>query len=197
MKTRIFIADDHQIVIDGLKLLLNSNDDFVVVGSATDGLEAIDGITKLTPDVALLDLRMSGKDGIQIIRHLQSIRSKTKCIIMSMHGERRFVIDAKNYGAKGYLLKNAGMNELFDALYKVKNGGQSFNKEMDLNETEQRILTPRELEIVGLIVQEHTTNQIAEILSLETHRKNILRKTGAKNLAGLVKFMLDHSHRID
>lgn len=199
MKTRIVIADDHQMVIDGLQLLLKNNQDLSVVGTATDGDHALAMIRELKPDIALLDLRMPGKDGLQVTRYLHDHHILTRVIIISMHGDKRFINDARNYGAFGYLLKNAGMNELFVAISEVSNGRTYFTKAKDEGtDTQAGELTPREKEIIGLIINQQTTMQIADKLHLshytvETHRKNILRKTGAKNLAGLVKYAYDNN----
>lgn len=199
MKTKIIIADDHQMVIDGLQLLLNRNDDFCVAGTATNGTKALELILSLKPQIALLDLRMPEKDGLQITRYLHDNKVATQTIIMSMHGDKRYITDAKNYGARGYILKNAGMQELYTAINEVIKGATYFvSPKQELHTKNPAELTPRELDVINLIINEHTTLQIAEQLHLshytvETHRKNILRKTGAKNLAGLVKFAVDNN----
>ncbi|MES2689359.1 MAG: response regulator transcription factor [Bacteroidota bacterium] len=199
MKTKIIIADDHQMVIDGLQLLLNRNDEFCVAGTATNGTKALELILSLKPQVALLDLRMPEKDGLQVTRYLHDNEIPTQTIIMSMHGDKRYITDAKNYGARGYILKNAGMHELYLAINEVIKGATYFvSPKQELHAKNPAELTPRELDVINLIINEHTTLQIAEQLHLshytvETHRKNILRKTGAKNLAGLVKFAIDNN----
>lgn len=197
----IFIADDHQIVIDGLQLLLNDNDRFKIIGSANDGETALKHIIKLNPDVVLLDLKMPEKDGLQVILHLKNQGITSKIIMLSMHGDRRFIIDAKHYGADAFLLKNVGKAELILTIEKVLNGEQVFTKFPELSSNDNSVLTPRELEVIELIVNGLTSNQIAESLNLshytiETHRKNIVRKTGAKNSASLVKYVMDHKINI-
>jgi DNA-binding NarL/FixJ family response regulator len=193
----IFLADDHQIVIDGLTLLLKNEDQIIIVGSATNGDSALEEIQKLKPDIALIDLRMPGKDGLQIIRSLHS-KIGTKFIILSMHNDRRYINDAQNYGAFGYLMKNTGKKELLEAIYQVWKGEKCFPviKTAD-KQKNATFLTPRELDVLRLIINELTSQEIAEKLSLsqytvDTHRKSIYKKTSAKNLIGLVKYAIEH-----
>ena len=117
MKKRVsvYLADDHQIVIDGLQLLLSSNADLVVIGSANDGETAAREIKILNPDVAILDMRMPGLNGLQVIQQLVKTVA-TRFIILSMHNDKRYVIDAQNAGASGYLLKDTGKKEMMDCI---------------------------------------------------------------------------------
>jgi len=197
----IYIADDHQIVIDGLMLLLKNEEGISIIGYSNNGQKAFEDILSLKPDIALLDLRMPDKEGMEVIRSLAG-KSKTKCIILSMHSDKRYINDAANYGAYGYLLKNTNKNELIKTIRKVASGEKCFPTIDIVKDKAKLFLTPRELDIFKLILREFTSQQIADKFSLShftvsTHRKNILKKTGMKNIAGLLKFAMDHNINID
>lgn len=188
------MADDHQIVVDGIRQLLQDCEDILFVGSNIDGFIACDEIIKLKPDIALIDLRMPGKDGLQIIN---SVKKEIDCkmVILSMYAESRFINDARKYGADGYLLKNIGRAELMSTLHLIYGGQKIFHKPINEEElNEQVFITPREKDVILLIIEGLNTNQISEKLNLSietvrTHRKNIMRKTNAGNVAGLIKFI--------
>ncbi|KAA5535109.1 response regulator transcription factor [Taibaiella lutea] len=195
--TDLYLADDHQIIIDGLKLLISNNPKIRIVGSATNGDTAYTEILQKKPDIAIIDLRMPGQGGLELINSLKK-HVETRFIILSMHNDKRYITDAINYGAAGYIVKNTGKSELMTCLDKVMSGGQFFtdisgNKPQD----KKMMFTPRELDIIRLIIAELTTNDIAKQLYLspytvETHRKNICRKAGAKTVIGLLKYMQDN-----
>lgn len=192
----IYLADDHQIIIDGLTLLLKNEPNLVIVGNSTDGQIAFEEILNSKPDIALIDIKMPNKDGLDLIKNLKG-KVKTKFIIVSMHNEKRYVNDAINYGALGYLLKNAGKDELLKTIFSVLKGDKCFPIFKPLVQSKKTFLTPRELDILQLIIKEYSSQEIAKKLSLsqytiDTHRKNILKKTGAKNSAGLVKYAIDN-----
>jgi two-component system nitrate/nitrite response regulator NarL len=202
MKTSIYIADDHQIVIDGLMLLMRNEEQFIIAGIANDGEKAIEEITKYKPHIALLDLRMPKKDGLEVIRYIKEKQLPTKVIILSMHGDRRYINEARTLGADGYLLKNAGKQELLKAIEEVLNGKTYFTQLKEEENTQTNLLTPREMDVLRLLVNEQTNAQIAASLKLslftiETHRRNIMKKIGAKNTAGLIKFAIDQQIPID
>lgn len=193
---RIYLADDHQIVLDGLILLLKDEPGILLCGSATDGEKAWEELQQCKPDIALLDLRMPGRDGLQLLRLLKH-ELGGKCVILSMHSDKRYVTDAMNYGADGYLLKNTGRAELLACIRQVMAGEKVFPTLKPERDTQESLfLSPRELDVLKLVLNEYTSQQIADKLSLspytvDTHRKNILRKTGARNLAGLVKYAME------
>jgi DNA-binding NarL/FixJ family response regulator len=196
--TTIYIADDHQIIIDGISLLLKNEPGLTICGASTSGMQAMEDIRKIRPDIAIIDLRMPDKDGISIVRSFKG-RLATRFLILSMHTDKRFINDAINYGADGYLLKHAGKNEMVAAIHAVLAGEKYFPGPL-LNNPEKQaaFLSPREIDIFNLVINGHTSQMIAEKLSLshytvDTHRKNILRKTGAKNIAGLLKYAVDHN----
>jgi DNA-binding NarL/FixJ family response regulator len=202
MKKTIYIADDHQIVIDGLMLLMRNEDQYIIAGTANNGQTALDDITRLKPDIALIDLRMPEKDGLLVTRLVKEHHLPTKMIILSMHGDKRYINDARNFGADGYLLKNTGKQELLNAIEEVLKGKTYFTSAKEDDNPQTHLLTPRELDVLKLLVNEQTNGQIAEklrlsLFTIETHRKNIMKKVGAKNIAGLIKFALEQHITID
>lgn len=193
----IYLADDHQIVIDGLSLLLKNEVDICIVGFATNGLKAYNDIVSLKPDIALIDLRMPDMEGMEIIKSLIN-KTNTKFIILSMHQERRLLIDAMNYNAYAYLLKNVGQKELLETIYKVANNEKVIDKNPLLKVQEKTFLSPREMDVLKLILQGKKTAQIAEMMNLSlftvgTHRKNLMKKAGVINAAELFVWAEKHN----
>ncbi|MCF8447792.1 MAG: response regulator transcription factor, partial [Bacteroidia bacterium] len=156
-----------------------------------NGLEAEQDILQKEPDIALLDIRMPGKDGLKITQNLFHLQSPTKVIILSMYEDIRYINDAKNFGAYGYLLKNTCREEFLEAIHLVQTGKKIFHK-IEAKQTKELIfLTPREKDIIKELSHGKTNQEIADELSLSvqtvmTHRKNIRAKTGTKNLANLL-----------
>jgi len=193
----LYIADDHQIVIDGLSLLLKSEDKINIIGTAGNGQKAYDDIISLKPDIALLDLRMPEKDGLDVLKGLL-LKSETRVIILSMQMERRVMVDAMNYNAYAYLHKNVGKQELIETIYKVNNGEKVINNNKKITEkVVKTFLSPRETDVLKLILSGQSTVEIGEKLGLSTftvgtHRKNILKKTKANNITNLMKWAVDN-----
>lgn len=194
----LYLADDHQIVIDGLKLLIGNEDNIRIIGSANDGATAFTDIINKKPDLALLDLRMPGMDGLELIYKLNKSIAPTKLIILSMHGNPREIKDAIVGGASGYLLKNSGKTILMDCLNAVIKGGSYFPT-LPKNKpgTSRQSFTPRESEILKLVLEGQTSGDIADQLCLsrltvDVHRKNICRKAGTTTPLGLKKFVDDN-----
>jgi len=190
----LYLADDHQIVVDGVKLLVSSEESMKIIGSSTNGQIAYNELLLMKPDIALIDLRMPGLDGLEIVCKLSRV-IRTKFIILSMHNNKRYQIDAQAGGAFGYLLKTFGKAELIDCISQVVNGGRYFPTLLEASD--KSLFTPREFEILKLVIDEFTTVQIAEQLSLspltvETHRKNIGRKTSTNTVLGLIKFLQEN-----
>lgn len=194
----IYLADDHQIIIDGLKLLISDETSMKVVGYANDGDKACKDIQAWKPDVAIVDLRMPGMSGLDIILKLSRVLEHTKFIILSMHDQKREIKDAMKGGAAGYLLKNAGKAELMKCLSVVLSGEPYFPNLPVVKEiTEKALFTPRELDIVRLVIKGYTTNRIADELCLskhtvDVHRKNIGRKTNTSTPLALKDFIHDN-----
>jgi DNA-binding NarL/FixJ family response regulator len=206
---KVFIVDDHKMVIEGLMLLLQNQQDINVVGFALSGEEALKQIKVIRPDVILMDINMPGLNGIETTKRLLSIDPKAKIIAISMHKETSLIKLMVSQGAKGYVLKNAGQQEVIEAITSIHSGKRYFDEtvnEIIINsvtnqssEKENQVipkLSRREKEVLRLIMDECTTQEIAEKLfisfgTVETHRRNMLIKTGARNTVGLVKMALD------
>jgi two-component system nitrate/nitrite response regulator NarL len=194
----IYLADDHQIVIDGLKLLIGGEPLMKVVGAATNGDTAGEEILIKRPDIALVDLMMPGLDGLQLISMLRKVAVGTKFVVLSMDDSQRSMRDAMSYGASGYLLKNAGKMELTKCLSLVMQGEQYFPNLRTGKNLNNSLFTPKESEIIRMVLKNLTTAEIADELTLSphtvtVHRKNIARKTNTKTPLGLKKFLEENS----
>ncbi len=197
---KIFLTDDHAILLGGLIKILSSEDDLEVVGSAQTAQETYDKLTRVTPDLLITDYNLPDGDGLEIIRTVKRKYPSVKILILSMHDESHLVQEILKEGVEGYMLKKDSHNELLSAVRAIKNGDVYLSSDINkllirgLNDSgEQKLLTDREREILKLIAKEYTNKNIAEELfiserTVETHRKNIFRKTGTNNLVGLIKY---------
>jgi DNA-binding NarL/FixJ family response regulator len=210
-KINILIADDHQMFVDGLKRLLLTRPEFSIVGEAYDGFGAISLIEQNQVDILILDINMPGLDGMEVTRQVSRRFPAVKILILSMYTESTFATELLGQGACGYLIKNTGKDELFEAIHSVMENGHyvsktALNKPLTLPPSlpakedlgKQFNLTKRETEILKLLVLGKTSPEIAEnlylaIYTVDTHRKNLLRKLNVKNTAGLVRFAIAHS----
>jgi two-component system, NarL family, nitrate/nitrite response regulator NarL len=206
-KITLGIVDDHQIVIDGLKALLHGHDQFEVVIESTQPAEIISLLEKKTIDILLTDVMMPVMNGAELSKAVHQQFPGIKILALSMSGQGDLVnqmIDDADIS--GYVLKNIGKQELVKALEKISAGGIYFSDEVlhemsrdseRKKENEEAHLTAREIEIVQLIEKEMSNKQIAEKLflserTIETHRKNIFRKTNTSSVIGLVKYAYEH-----
>lgn len=204
---RVFIVDDHQVVIDGLSSILSEDDNIEVCGTAQNGKEALHQLESVSPDVLLLDINMPEMDGIEVIKALRVKAYETKVLVLTMHNNPQFTKQLIHLEVEGCLLKNAGKKELIYAINGINNGGKYFGEDVtttllaDVKRVEDVVekvqLTKREVEIIRLIASEFTTNEIAVELAIsshtvDTHRKNIVNKLAVKNTAGLVKFAIEN-----
>lgn len=206
-RIRLGIVDDHQIVIDGLKSLLHGHDQFEVAFESTQPLEVTGLLTKKTIDILLTDVMMPGLNGAELAKAVHEQFPDIKILALSMSGQGDLVnqmIDDADIS--GYVLKNIGKKELIRALEKISGGGIYFSEEVleemthaseKKKESTEVNLTAREIEIIRLIEKEMSNRQIAEQLFLsertvETHRKNIFRKTNTASVIGLVKYAYEH-----
>jgi DNA-binding NarL/FixJ family response regulator len=195
----LYLADDHQIIIDGLKQLISSDESIRIIGSANDVETARREITHKKPDLALIDVRMPHeREGLDMILSLRKVVPGTKFIVLSMHSEQYLMRDAINGGASGYLAKNTGKEELSKCLAAVLKGGQYFPALVPAKETRNgSLFTPREIDILKLIQKGHSSQAIADKLflslrTIETHRKNIGRKAGTSKPIELINFLRDN-----
>lgn len=204
---RIFLVDDHQMVIDGISSILADEEEVRVVGTASNGKEALEKIEVDAPDLILLDINMPEMDGIQVVNHLRKNGDHTKVLILTMHNNAQFTKQLSALGVNGCILKNTGKSELLNAIKTIHQGEKYYGKAVtdnllsSMEKTEKAVnkvkLTKREVQIVKLIANEMTTNEIADELSIstltvETHRKNIVSKLNVKNAAGLVRFAFEN-----
>ncbi|MDC8005525.1 response regulator transcription factor [Aureisphaera galaxeae] len=207
---RVFIVDDHKMVIEGLELLLQNEAEIEVVGTALNGEDAIQRIPETQADVVLLDINMPGLNGIDTCKKLLKQHPELKVIAISMHKESSLIKLMLSNGAKGYVLKNAGQEDVVKAITKVYEGKSYLDADVNeivMNSILQQpskqnsnnfpTLSRREKEVLICILDEFTTQEIADKLNIsfgtvETHRRNMLIKTGARNTAGLVRIALEY-----
>lgn len=193
----VLLVDDHRILLEGVKALIQSP--FEVTATASSGKKALDLIKSTEFDVMITDYEMPGIGGKELVRAATIAQPEIRIIVLSMHDDPAVVRDLLRSGVLGYILKKDTHNNLTAALQKVVEGKRFLSDEIaelliHFSEDEDKgVLTSREVEILKLIAKEHSSKQIAEILfiserTVETHRKNILRKTGANNLVGLIKY---------
>lgn len=213
MSIKIFLADDHAIVRDGLRMLLEAQPDLQVIGEASNGRDAVRQVTQLRPDMAILDIAMPELNGLEAARQIRETSQDTQVIILSMHGSTAHVFEALRAGARGYLLKASAGASVVDAVRAVHAGRRylgpeivdrviehSLNQKPEQNgETPDPLarLSPREREVLQLVVEGKSSAEIAEILYLspktvETYRGNLMRKLELQNLPELVKFAIRH-----
>ena len=205
--TKLAIVDDHQIVIDGLRSLLKGHKEYEIILESTRPELLVQELRQHQPDLLLTDVMMPTLSGVDLARQVKKEFPQIKIIALSMNGEGSLVNQMiEESDISGYLLKNIGQTEFLKALEKVAAGGIYFSDEVlqemlkaseRKKETEESHLTNREIEIVRLIEKEYSNKQIAEELFLsertvETHRKNIFRKTKTNSVIGLIKYAYEH-----
>lgn len=210
-KTKILLVDDHVMITEGLKLALNSQKDFKVIGTAHNGLEAIEKVKKLSPDVVLMDINMPQMNGIEAAGIIKIEYPSTKVIMLTMMDNQKFIIDAMSCGIDGYIYKDADIKELVKAIYTVVEGKEYLNQEVtekilsyfsgkkrNFGKTKEiQRITPRELEVIKLVAQGLTSKVVADKLFISEltvikHRKNIIRKLGVKNFTEVVAFAIQN-----
>jgi len=208
-KTKIVIADDHHILLDGLKAMLQKQKDIEVAGLYTNGQELFDELNTTQPAVAIVDINMPGMNGEELTTKIKEFYPAVHVIALSMYDDATHIMDMIEAGVSGYLLKNVNDKELLDAIRMVAGGKMYFSSEVSekittlairqqkkLEQPEEPRLTERELEILKLVAAEYSNAEIASTLfiserTVETHRKNMLRKTNNKTIVGLLKYALE------
>jgi len=205
---RVLLADDHKLLIDGLRSLLEAKGAIEIVGVAQDGLEAVSLCEKLKPDIVLLDISMPRLNGIDSARKILAEAPHTKIIILSMHADSRFVRESLRVGASGYILKESAASEVFDAIRQVSNGELFFSKSLrdqvlreyvdwvrDKGNLTDSPLSAREREVLQLLAEGKSTKDVADLLNLsvktiESHRKQIMDKLDLHSIAELTKYAI-------
>jgi two-component system nitrate/nitrite response regulator NarL len=198
----VFIIDDHQMLIDGIKALLLNESDFKILGEALRSIEAIDHIKKMNIDVVITDINMPEMNGLQFANAIRRIKPEQKILALSMFGDKAVITDMIDAGVKGYVLKNTGKQELITALKLIANGGTYFSGDVakELNRVDESIdkryiLTPREREIVRYVAQGLSHTEIGNKIhisprTVDTHRTNIMRKLEVHSIAELIKIAM-------
>ena len=204
MRTQILLADDHQVVLDGLKALLVGEPDMQVVGQATDGLQVLPKVMELKPEVLVLDLMMPGLNGLEVARQVHDRAPATKVIVLSMHANDAYVVEALRNGASGYVLKQADARALVDAIRAVRAGARYLSPPLSEEKLERwrkdakaapldpyDTLSTREREVLQLAAEGLTSAEIGSRLKIgkrtvETHRANLQRKLNLRTQADLV-----------
>jgi DNA-binding NarL/FixJ family response regulator len=208
LKTRILLADDHTVVRGGLKMVLNAEPDLEVVAEASDGREAVERAVENEVDLAVLDVTMPRMTGLQAAAELGWRRPETKVLMLSMHDNEQYFFEALKAGASGYVLKTAANRDLIEACRATMRGEPFLYPAAvkavmrDFLEAAKRgeeipkdPLTPRELDVVKLIAEGHTSEEIAEILyiskkTVDRHRANMLEKLGMRNRVELTRYAI-------
>lgn len=213
-KIRIHLADDHQVLIDGLTNLLQTVINFEVVGNSQDGVTIYDDIILNSADILVLDISMPKKDGIEVLKEFNQKDHPCKIIILSSYDDLKIIKEVMKLGAKGYLTKKCAGENIIEAIEAVYQGQEYFcdavrekifnsftHNNSDLHKSlyiDNPILSAREVEIISLIALEYSSKEISELLfisthTVETHRKNIMKKLQTKNTIGLVKYALKNN----
>jgi two-component system, NarL family, response regulator NreC len=204
---RIILADDHAVMRRGLRLVLEQQEDFEVVGEASDGREAVNLAETVKPDIAVLDITMPNLNGIEAAHQISARQPGVSTIVLSMHADESFVLRALKAGARGYLLKEAAEGDLINAVRLVSEGKSFFSpivsrmlvedyvrqlQDRDIEDSYE-LLTPREREILQLVAEAKSNKEIAGMLNVslytvETHRSNILEKLNLHSVPELILY---------
>lgn len=197
---KIILVDDHSILLDGLRKLIEEDDMLSVVDALGNVPDAIRSIDRHKPDLVITDYNLGDDDGLGLIQKSRRLQADTKFIVLSMHDEAHLVKEILKEGVNGYVLKKDTKNELLEAIYAVRAGKMYLSNDINAmlvkslyEPDEGKLLTAREREVLHLIAKEYSNRNIAEELfiserTVETHRKNIFRKTKTTSIVGLIKF---------
>jgi DNA-binding NarL/FixJ family response regulator len=209
MPTTIVLADDHQIVRQGLSALLKSVPDLQLLGEASDGRETVRLVERLQPNVLILDLMMPGLNGMEAARQVQKRSPGTRIVVLSMHSNEAYVVEALRAGASAYVLKEAGAGDLVTAIRAASQGRRYLSPPISeqaikeyLNRAEAtpldpyETLTAREREVLQLTAEGHSGSAISERLfisprTVESHRTNLMRKLGVRNQKELIRYAVE------
>lgn len=209
-KIRILLADDHAVLRAGIRALLDMQPDIEVIGEAGDGQQAMARVRELQPDVVLMDIGMPGLDGMAATRQIKADYPKTRVLILTQHENKEYILPALKIGASGYVLKRAEGNELLTAIRAVYAGetfldpsiagvlAEDVRRDVGAPADPFDSLTDREREVLILLAQGKTYQQIAETLfisakTVDYHRANLMRKLGLENRAELTRFAVQRS----
>ena len=212
-KIKVYLADDHQMLIEGMKAIIKTSENFEVVGYSLNGMHLIDQVIHAKADILVMDINMPEKDGIEVLKELSFSKIPFKVIILSSYDDLKLVKEVIKLGARGYITKQSVGESILKALNEVQNGEEYFckimhekilasfshNSNVHKVETLETVnLTERELVIIKLIALEYSGKMISEKLfistnTVETHRKNLLKKLNVKSSIGLVKYAIKNN----
>jgi len=210
MPIKIYIVDDHKVFRDGVASLIKYEEDMEVIGSAGTVQEFMSKIEKKNPDVILMDISIGDDDGTIATKWIKEKRPTIKVLILSMHHEDKYIKKVLEAGANGYLLKDSGTKEMMQAIRTIAKGNSFYSQKISdamvrqllrgnkpKKELKTRTLTPRELEVLKLIAEEKSNQEIADSLfisirTVDTHRRNLLEKLQVKNTVGIVRYAIQH-----
>ncbi len=200
----MILADDHQFLLEGILSILKDESSLAVVATAQNGLELLDAVAKHDPDLVVLDLNMPGYDGLECLKKIKTNFPRVKVLVLSNYSQPELVDEVKKNKAEGYVIKNSSATFLKEAIKGILEGGTNFPDGRQLKPIPDHSyffdeflkkyqLTKREVEIIKMVCREMTTKEIATTLflselTINTHRRNILRKLEIRNVAGLVNF---------
>lgn len=204
----IIVVDDHQMFIDGVKMLLGTEEEINILAEANNGVEALKKLQEFPKtDLVITDINMPEMSGIELTQELRKTHPEMKILVLTMYNDRGIINEIIEAEADGYILKNTGKTELLKAIDKIAHNGTYYCNEVvsiiadkkyhkKIIEEENK-LTPREIEILKLVCFEFSTPEIADKLcispyTVDTHRKNILKKTNTKTIVGLIKYAIVH-----
>lgn len=206
---KIFIADDHQLIIDGIKSILCEVENIEITGEAGNGLETLEKIKKQRPDIIFMDIDMPVMNGMEATRQIKKKFPGIKIIVLTMLNDKALIKQMLNAGASGFVLKNAAKKEIIDSVHKVMNGEIFLSAEISLTMIKPSladvlekpdylpvsVLSEREIEILTLIAKGSTSNDIAKKLFIskrtaDTHRNNIMNKLEIRNISNLIKYAI-------
>jgi len=210
MTIKLFIADDHAVVRDGLCALLDTETDICIAGCADNGRKAVEQVSKLSPDIVLMDIAMPELNGIQATEQIVDTCPGTRVIILSMHASKEYISSCLKAGATGYLLKESAGKEVIQAVRSVYSGNRYLSQRISNTVFDHYVqqqtglignpvdlLSPREKEILQMVVEGKSSAQIAKTLylsskTIDTYRSRLMNKLDIKDIPGLVKFAIRH-----
>ena len=207
----LLLVDDHQIIRDGIRFYFDGDEEFQITGEAENGLKALDLMKENSYDIILTDINMPEMDGVELMKNIKENYPNQKVLVLSMFNEAAYINKMIAHGANGYVLKKSTKGELVEAIKNILDGQDHYSEEVYRTIVQniagrtpkQRLtleteLSEREREVLVLIANEYSNQEIADrlfisIRTVETHKRNLLEKTGCKNVAGLVMYAVERN----
>jgi DNA-binding NarL/FixJ family response regulator len=205
----IILADDHAMLREGIRKIIERIEDALITGEANDGLELLELLKKSSPNLVILDISMPNLRGLEAIREIKKTYPQVKVLVLTMHKKKEFLRQALRDGADGFLLKEDAGSELIRAVQTVRNGGKylspllsSVLTSLAVEEEKTEVLTMREREVLKLLAEGKRSKEIAAALyisphTVRRHRSNIMEKLNIQNMADLVKYAISQSYILD